>query len=101
MVELLGTERVRKNRGGCLDKVLKEQRHTNRIEENHRKELQAACEDAATSNDIKIDGMTPYEYAIALITRREQDKENEKEAKVRRSRRAAAAAAVAAAASIK
>lgn len=80
----LNTERVRKNRGGCMTAVLRDQKHNNANFEKHLRELQCACDESA-DHGVTIDGLSPYEFALSLVQEREQQKENEKEMKVKNS----------------
>lgn len=77
---LLNTDKVRKNRGGCLNEVLRDQKTTNNSANQYLRELQSACEQPDL--EVTIDGVSTYEFALNLIQEREQQKENEKELKV-------------------
>jgi len=76
----LNTDRARKNRGGCLGKILAEQKKTNAMADRLLKELKAAC-DEVSDPTAKIDELTPYTVAMNLIQERGQQKESAKEFK--------------------
>jgi hypothetical protein len=78
---LLNTDKVRKNRGGCLAGILRDQKTTNANFERYLRELENACE-VSSGNSVTIDGLSPYQFALSLIHDREQRKENVKELKV-------------------
>lgn len=79
--ETLNTDRVRKNRGGCLAGVLKDQKKTNASAELYLRQLREACEKQADSG-ITIEDLSPYQFALRLIQERGQQKENERELRV-------------------
>jgi hydroxypyruvate isomerase len=80
--EMLNTDRARKNRGGCLAGILKDQKKANSNAELYLRQLRDACEKQADLR-ITIEDLSPYQFALHLIQERGQQKENERENRVR------------------
>jgi hypothetical protein len=76
----LNTDKARKNRGGFLTNLLRDQKKNNANCARFLKELQSACEEA-DDDSVTIEGLPMHEFANQLIRDREQQKENEKEMK--------------------
>jgi len=77
---LLNTDKARKNRGGCLTDILREQKKNNTNCARYLKELKTACEEANDDN-VTIEGFPLHEFAEHLVQQRQQQKETEKEVK--------------------